>query len=172
MGSLQGIAAGASVMSVAEALCHVAGIPIEPATRSTLLGFESVLQAKVAGAEDEEHVAAVRRQLEAALFAPVSTHARTLPFLSLKLVAERTSRELERTSRELERTQAELERTQAELERTESVLDAMEGRTLQAESQLAEALASRRWRYAERIRRPFGSSSARTAAPMPGDRVP
>jgi 2-polyprenyl-3-methyl-5-hydroxy-6-metoxy-1,4-benzoquinol methylase len=142
-GSLPGIAPGASVMSVAEALCHLAGIVVGRGTRTELLAFESLLQAKIAGQEDHEHLAAMRGQLEAVLLAPLSVHLRTLPFLSLKLSAERASRELQQTQAIL-------------LERSEA-LTAMEARAQQAETQLAQALSSRRWRYAERIRRPLAA---------------
>jgi 2-polyprenyl-3-methyl-5-hydroxy-6-metoxy-1,4-benzoquinol methylase len=154
-GTIKGIASGASAMSVGEALCHLAEIQIAPDTRAALLDFESVLQSKVAGHEDREHLTAMRRNVEDAWLSPISAHSRTLPFLSLKLAAERSSRELERSRADLQVAQDELARARATLVEIAVDLSTVETRAQRAESQLAEALGSRRWRFAERLRHPL-----------------
>lgn len=164
--AVKGIAPGASAMSVGEALCHVAGVGIGPATRDSLLDFESLLQAKVSGQEDQEHVAGTRARLEEAWLSPISARVRTLPFLSLKLAAERASRELELVN-------AELVMTRTALAEETATLRAVEARAHDAECRLSEALSSRRWRYAEMVRHPFkGSRSAPSPARFKDDHVP
>lgn len=153
-GTIRGVAAGASVMTLAEGFCRRAGVTPSDRLSEDFLDFEAMLQAKVHGREDSEAVHAWRRHLAGLFSAATSDYLRTLPFLPMKM-------EVEQLTKRLARTESQLAIAESDLDSLRSRGEDLSNRNADLQRELAAVYASRRWRVSEAVRHPITAARHR-----------